>query len=239
MKDKTNAKIFIRLLIGCVVTSFLVLPYTLALSPMIAQLMTPVVLAAQLVQATIIFAIAIWVGLSLSKKVGFQEPTLDFKNTDWKLAGGLGVLSGVLIILLSFLFSSLSMTFLQAELGVETWKGLLASFYGGFAEEVVSRLFLMSLLTWILGKVIKNKNISVWGAILISTIIFGLGHLGITGGITVITGIVVLRAILLNGVSVFFGWLYWKKGLESAMIAHFSADIVVHVITPMVARLIV
>lgn len=30
-----------------------------------------------------------------------------------------------------------------------------------------------------------------------------------------------------------FGWLYWKKGLESAMIAHFSADIIIHVCLPL------
>ena len=27
-----------------------------------------------------------------------------------------------------------------------------------------------------------------------------------------------------------FGWLYWKRGLEAAMISHFSADIVTHVL---------
>ncbi|MDD3715217.1 MAG: CPBP family intramembrane metalloprotease, partial [Atribacterota bacterium] len=27
-----------------------------------------------------------------------------------------------------------------------------------------------------------------------------------------------------------FGWLYWTRGLESSMIAHFSADIVLHVL---------
>jgi hypothetical protein len=42
----------------------------------------------------------------------------------------------------------------------------------------------------------------------------------------------------LNGVlGVAFGRLYWKKGLESAMIAHFSADIVLHVITAAAAPL--
>jgi len=29
---------------------------------------------------------------------------------------------------------------------------------------------------------------------------------------------------------VVFGWLYQTRGLESAMIAHFSADIVLHVL---------
>ena len=35
-----------------------------------------------------------------------------------------------------------------------------------------------------------------------------------------------------------FGWLYWKRGLESAMLAHFSADMTVHVIAPLVATLV-
>jgi hypothetical protein len=35
---------------------------------------------------------------------------------------------------------------------------------------------------------------------------------------------------VLNGIGgIVFGWLYWRNGLESAMTAHFSADIVVHV----------
>jgi membrane protease YdiL (CAAX protease family) len=51
--------------------------------------------------------------------------------------------------------------------------------------------------------------------------------------------LVITRAIVLNGGGgLAFGWLYWKQGLESAMIAHFSADIVVHVIMQLVATLV-
>jgi membrane protease YdiL (CAAX protease family) len=42
---------------------------------------------------------------------------------------------------------------------------------------------------------------------------------------------VVLRAIVLNGLAgVAFGYLYFTRGLESAIVSHFSADIVLHVI---------
>jgi membrane protease YdiL (CAAX protease family) len=51
--------------------------------------------------------------------------------------------------------------------------------------------------------------------------------------------LVITRALVLNGVGgLAFGWLYWKQGLESAMIAHFSADVVLHVITPLAATLV-
>ena len=37
------------------------------------------------------------------------------------------------------------------------------------------------------------------------------------------------RALLLNGIGgVTFGWLYWKQGLEAAMVAHFTANVLVH-----------
>ncbi len=49
---------------------------------------------------------------------------------------GLGVLSGIIIILLSFLFAPVSSIFQNAEISVPIWKGFLASFYGGIGEEI-------------------------------------------------------------------------------------------------------
>jgi membrane protease YdiL (CAAX protease family) len=31
-----------------------------------------------------------------------------------------------------------------------------------------------------------------------------------------------------------FGWLYWRRGLEMAMLGHFCADLVLHVATPLI-----
>jgi membrane protease YdiL (CAAX protease family) len=47
---------------------------------------------------------------------------------------------------------------------------------------------------------------------------------------------VVTRALLLNGIAgLAFGWLYWKRGLEMAMIAHFTGDFILLVVVPMLA----
>jgi hypothetical protein len=41
----------------------------------------------------------------------------------------------------------------------------------------------------------------------------------------------------LNGIpALVFGYLYWQRGLGSAMLAHFSAAIVRHVIGPIVVK---
>ena len=48
-----------------------------------------------------------------------------------------------------------------------------------------------------------------------------------------ITPFVIFMAVVLNGVAaVAFGYLFYKRGLEAAMIAHFCADFVVWVIGP-------
>jgi hypothetical protein len=44
-----------------------------------------------------------------------------------------------------------------------------------------------------------------------------------------------LVVIIDNGVAgVIFGWLFRRLGLIAAMVAHFSADVVLHVIGPMI-----
>jgi len=98
----------------------------------------------------------------------------------------------------------------------------------------------MTVIVWIFYKIKKTPEgkpttIGISLAIIITAILFGIGHLPITGSIIAITPLVIARAIVLNGIgAIIFGWLYWKKGLESAMISHFSADIVLHVLFPLI-----
>ena len=68
-----------------------------------------------------------------------------------------------------------------------------------------------------------------------TAIVFGLAHLPGTAVIMSITPAVILRAVLLNGIGgVVFGWLFFRKGLEFAMVSHFSLDIVLHVFLPLI-----
>lgn len=255
MNININWKLFGILLIGSLISAVLVLPYTLALSPGLAGIFTPFVLAAQMIQTLVIFSIAIFFGLLLAKRVGFSLPVLEgwlegkeignYLRSILGISIGLGVLAGVIIVVLSLLFTPVAVTFQNVELSIPLWKGFLASFYGAISEEIVMRLFLMTLIVWIIFKFKKTKDgkptaLGIWVAILVSAVIFGLGHLPITGTITSITPLVIGRAVLLNGVGgVIFGWLYWKRGLESAMMGHFSADIVLHVIYPFILALLI
>lgn len=250
---KTNWKLFIILLIASVFGIMAVFPYTLTLEWSVLQnLPVPlyVLLISQIIQNTILFSVAIFIGLLLAKKVGLGLPVLEgwlegrevksYLKSILLISIGLGILAGFLIIGLDYLFSYAGVTLnvTQASINPPAWQGFLASFYGGINEEILLRLFLMTLLVWIFFKIKKTSegtptNTGIWLAIILAAILFGIGHIPAVMTITSITPMVIIRTIVLNAVGgIIFGWLYWKKGLESAMISHFSADIVLHVIVP-------
>jgi len=212
----------------------------------------PIVLLLSIVQSSILFFVLILTGLFISKKIGFGAPILErwsekkeIKTYIKSIIGisiGLGILAGILIILADYiLYFSAAVSNTAATNYPPVWQGLLASFYGGINEEILLRLFFMSLLVWIIFKIKKTDddnptNLSIWLSIILAAILFGLLHLPITTSITAITPVIIARALLLNGIGgVIFGWLYWKKGLESAMLSHFSADIILYVVFPLIS----
>jgi len=225
----------------------LVIPYQVALVPELAE-MGVLLYVSAFIQGVVIFSVVTFLGLLLVGKVGFELPVIEGENRWENLKSVLkpsillGLLSGVLIILADIAFQAMSISLFQEAIHVPVWVAFLASFYGGIAEEVLMRLFLMTLIIWLLSLFKKTKdeapaNWSVWTAIILASVVFGLGHLPLTSELVGLTPMVVVRAIVLNGIGgVIFGWLYWKKGLVAAMIAHFSTDIVLHIITPMIVR---
>ena len=211
----------------------------------------PIVLLLSIVQSSILFFVLILVGLFISKKIGFGAPILErwsekkeIKTYFKSILGisiGLGILAGTLIIIADYiLYLSSTASISVAANQPAVWQGLLASFYGGINEEIMLRLLFMSLTVWVLFKIKKTDdgkptNLSIWLSIIFAAILFGLLHLPITTSLTAITPVIIARALVLNGIGgVIFGWLYWKKGLESAMISHFSADIILYVIFPLI-----
>ncbi len=108
--------------------------------------------------------------------------------------------------------------------------------------ELLCRLFLLSLLVWLIGlawHVLGGKPAlgALWLANILAAVIFGLGHLPTTAALVKLTPLLIGRAILLNGIiGVAVGYLFWQYGLEAAMLAHFTADLVLHVIGDSIAK---
>ena len=103
---------------------------------------------------------------------------------------------------------------------------------GGIIEEVMMRLFFMSLVVFIITKLFyKNKKeipvlVFVISNIL-SALLFAAGHLPSTSVATTLTPIIVFRCFLFNGgLGLTFGYLYRKYGIGYAMIAHGMAHLI-------------
>lgn len=247
-----NWKLFWILLGASIFGVIAVIPYALTFQadslkelPMPLHILLPI----QILQNVVVYAVFIFIGLYLAKKVGLGVPILEswlegkeaksYLKSILGISIVLGVLAGVLIIGVDFLLSAFIEPITITQITPPLWQGFLASFHGAIGEEVSMRLFLMTLLVWIFYKIKRTEegkptNFGIWLAIIITAILFGVGHLPFTATLTPITALVVVRAIVLNGVAgIIFGWLYWKKGLESAMIAHFSTGIVLHVVLPL------
>lgn len=242
-------KDFFILWLAGLVGAVAILPYAFTLQHEIlakAGPPLPIIILASIAQTAVLLAIAVFFGLKLAARLKLSVLKLFDSNITVKekltsfavLTISMGIATAVLITLGDSLFGLYLPNLAVANSQVAMWKTLLASIYGGVVEEILLRLFVMSFFAWILGKmfrqteIIKNNWI-MWMAIIVASVLFGLGHLPITSSLTAITPLVVLRAIVLNGIGgIVFGWLYWKKGLEYAIAAHFSADVVLLSLLP-------
>lgn len=155
-----------------------------------------------------------------------------------------GILGGCLLLLLGeYVFGPLMESDLIAsgvnlDIQFSALDGLLASFGAAVNEEIVLRLFLLSVIAWVGVKIFRQTSglgflAILWAANLGSTLVFGLVHISNLLILDMpLTLVVVCSTVFMNGmIGLLFGWLYWKHGLESAMLAHFFVDIVLKVVT--------
>ena len=104
---------------------------------------------------------------------------------------------------------------------------LYSVLYGGIVEEILLRLFFMSLLALIIKAIFfkKAKSYSPMifiAANIIAALLFAAGHLPATYQLFgEITPLILFRCFLLNGTGgLIFGHLYRKYGIQYAMTAH-------------------
>ena len=140
----------------------------------------------------------------------------------------MGIVAGSMIIGISRIFDPyLPAAFLESTKGQDL-SILSRVFYGGIAEEIMMRFGLMSFFVWLVFKISKKlNNASYWIGIVLSSIIFAFGHFPILFQTVADPG-AFLYAYIIIGNSVgglIFGYVYYKKGLESAMIAHAMAHV--------------
>ena len=131
---------------------------------------------------------------------------------------------------------------IHARIAVAWWRSGLASLWAPFAEEIVDRLFLLSLVAWLGMKLFRvsgqgrGRQIALWVAIVATALFFGWYHISNEQlfAATVPAIVAVRTVLIILPVGLAFGWLYIRRGLEAAILSHFVIDIIVHVVRPIV-----
>jgi membrane protease YdiL (CAAX protease family) len=89
----------------------------------------------------------------------------------------------------------------------------------------------MSLLVWIGWRIFQRGQgqahpVLVWTAITLAAVLFGVGHLPAMANLVELTPLIIFRTILLNALGgMLFGWLFWRRSLEVAMVAHAAGHV--------------
>ena len=246
MKQQVKVAAFLSIL--CLIGMLSAIPYMSAVlgnTPAAAKVPLPVVLTTSVVQQAIIAFLFAWLGLIMGKAVGLDAPILrswitktgaaSFQKREVLQALTAGIIGVVVIIGLEFfVFRPFIPEIVNKVADVSPLVGMLTFLQGGVFEEVELRLFLMTLIVWILFKLFGKKNGKkpwmFYIGIIVAALLFGIGHLPAVQQIFgSITPILFVRTIVLNGLlGLLYGYLYWKKGLEYGMITHAIGDIILH-----------
>ncbi|MED1943942.1 MULTISPECIES: type II CAAX prenyl endopeptidase Rce1 family protein [Brevibacillus] len=200
-----------------------------------------VMVTIMIIQSCVFLALATAIGLWLMPSTGLRLWVLDHwvSRTElpfsiwsfWAVSIGSGITVGLLVKWMDGSFFQQHMTKRMGNEPISSrFFGFLSSFYGGVCEEVLMRLGVMTVVVFLAQKM-GGMGISYWLGICVAAIVFAISHLP-TNYMTYGKGYVVtVWTLLLNGIlGILFGFLYWRYGLEAAIISHFSADIVLHVI---------
>ena len=201
---------------------------------------TPALKLLGLIQPTLLLAAAVARGVALAPRVGLSAPAAEalasggnvFKSLKPQVAPGVlgGLVGAICIILVSLLIKPFLAATAIHRIGEFARLLPLPTrvLSGGITEELLLRWGFMTLIVWAAWRVLQkgeNQPTTAYfvGAILLSSLVFGAGHLPVAYVLLpdFFGGALVLFVILANSAfGVVAGYLYWKRGLESAMIAH-------------------
>ena len=185
------------------------------------------------VQALLYALVFGFFGYLLSEKIGLMKP-LRFEKKPVMVTIALTLFTGLVLSTDLFYFRNHIPQVAAMYQGKPSFAYWMASvLYGGVIEEIIMRLFMMSLIAFIAWKIFFRREANpptgvIIAANIIAALLFAAGHLPATVQMFgEITPMILLRCFLLNGAGgLVFGYLYRKYGIQYSMMAHAGAHIV-------------
>ena len=150
------------------------------------------------------------------------------------LAAG-AVLGGLLVAVLVVLVRAepaLRARFM-GRAGEPLWRPLALAFESSILEEVVFRLFVLSVVVCAARLVVRRGTGAFIAGLAVSALLFGLAHLPAWFAVTAPSAGLVAGVLALNGAGgLLFGFVFWRWGLPYAILCHAAGDIVTQTLAP-------
>lgn len=221
---------------------------SLALVPfeaLIAKPLPPLALRMlAMIQPALLTVAAVFIGEATAKRVGLRAPLVDA----WIEGRGAGAvfrrqwLPALIVgLTVAALLAGYSLTIGRHLVDGAGAKARLAAFdlplatkllYGGVDEELLTRWALVSLFMWIGWRLAGRPKVPgaalISVAVLLAALLFAAGHLPLLFLIAPHASVGVILAVLAGNTlpGIAFGWLYARRGLEAAMMAHMGAHLI-------------
>jgi hypothetical protein len=216
---------------GVVMLASSLVPQLLAQAP--RTISPAVAFTAMVAQSGIVLLLAVCAGVTLAKPLGLGAPAVEAALSGsgvWavlKRQLGPAAVAGLIVAGLLLVAQRIAPAGLQAA-GQTVELPLAAKLlYGGITEEVLMRWGLMTVLIWLPWRLVLKKadpprTAHVIAAILVTAVLFGIAHLPAATAMGVhLTAPVITFIIIGNTLpGVLFGLLYWRYGIEAAIMAH-------------------
>ena len=173
-------------------------------------------------------------GIIWAKKIDLWKDERNISRKPLMITIAVGIIGGLGMILSDiFFFGQYSEAIMNSYAEKPTIVFVLASVtYGAVIEEVMLRLFGMSLIAFVFYKLFEKKKDKPSTAVLvlanvITALMFAAGHLSATFMLLGNDPLIIFRCFLMNGgLGLLFGFLYRKYGLRYAMMAHGGCHVV-------------
>lgn len=178
-----NKKIFFTLWALCILGSWAILPYTYYLEMLPPSVSLGAIFLSTTIQSILFYGIICWVCSKILLQTDLH-PFPEVRKENFlphigypALAGG--ILAGlILFVSNATLFKNSHFNDLQLP---PIWARTVASLYGAINEEVLLRLFLFTLIYFLIGKWVKirekNRMALLWSTNVLVALLFGIGHL--------------------------------------------------------------
>lgn len=188
-----------------------------------------------------LLVLAVWLGLKLGPQVGLSTPLIHAAvqgRTPWRgmrvlslpgVAGG--VIGAAWLVTLAVVWPE-SMSFVDPVYGLPLLPKIL---YGGLTEELLLRFGMLSLVMWLMWKALGHPRqrpgwLLGWSAIAVAALLSGgiPVYLGWTVTGTLATAVVAQLLVCEIVYGLLAGIMFWRYGLESAMLAHVVTYLLSH-----------